>query len=91
MAEAIEDILRVGGGTQPDKLGSTIARKVVEGRKVVLRAVGAPAVNQAVKGFIIAQEFVASSGLVISLRGGFVDVPMPDKTVTGIILRVIVE
>jgi stage V sporulation protein S len=91
MGEETEEILRVSGATQPEKLGSTIARRVVEGRKVALRAVGAPAVNQATKAVIIASGMVASRGIVLSRRDGFIDVEMPDKTVTGILIRVLVE
>lgn len=91
MAEQIEEVLRVSGSTQPEKLASTIAHKIIEGRKVALRAVGAPAVNQATKAVIIAQGFVAPHGLILSRRDGFIDVQMPDKVVTGILTRIIVE
>jgi stage V sporulation protein S len=91
MGEATEEVLRVSGSTQPEKLASTIAHKLLDGKKVVLRAVGAPAVNQATKAVIIAQGFVASKGLVLYRRDGFIDVEMPDKVVTGILIRVLVE
>jgi stage V sporulation protein S len=91
MGEANEEILRVGGSTSAEKLASTIAHKILDGKKVALRAVGAPAVNQATKAVIIAQGFVAPNGLVLSRRDGFIDVEMPDKIVTGILIRVLVE
>lgn len=92
MAEDTGDFLKVSGSTQPEKLASTIAHRIVGGQNVVvLRAVGAPAVNQATKAVIIAQGFVASRGYVLSRRDGFIDVEMPDKTVTGILIRVLVE
>lgn len=91
MGEDTEDILRVGGSTQPEKLASTIAHKILDGKRVTLRAVGAPAVNQATKAVIIAQGFVASKGLTLSRRDGFIDVEMPDKVVTGILIRVMVD
>ncbi len=91
MGEDTEEILRVSGSTQPEKLASTIAHKILAGRKVALRAVGAPAVNQGTKAVIIAQGFLAPKGLMLSRRDGFIDVEMPDKTVTGILIRVLVE
>lgn len=91
MAEETEEVLRVSGSTQPEKLASTIAHKILDGKKVALRAVGAPAVNQATKAVIIANGFVAPKGLSLSRRDGFIDVPMPDKVVTGILIRVLVD
>lgn len=91
MGEQAEEVLRVSGSTQPEKLASIIARKILAGKRVSLRAVGAPAVNQATKAVIIAQSFVASNGLVLSRRDGFIDVVFPDKVSTGILIRVLVE
>lgn len=91
MAEQTEEVLRVSGSTAPESLGSAIARKILEGKRVSLRAVGAPANNQATKAVIIASGMLAPSGYVLSRRDGFIDVEMPDKTVTGILIRVLVE
>jgi stage V sporulation protein S len=91
MEESSEEVMRVGGATAPDKLGSSIAHHVYAGQPVILRAVGAPAVNQAMKAVAIAQGHTAKRGILISVRPGFVDVSMPDKTVTGMTFRVLVE
>ena len=91
MEESSEEILRVSGSSPAEKLGSAIAHHVYAGKRVSLRAVGAPAVNQAVKAVAIARRHVAARAIELSVRPGFVDVAMPDKTVTGIIFRVIVE
>lgn len=90
MAESVE-ILRVSGGTPADKLGSAIAQHVYAGKEIALRAVGAPAVNQAMKAVAIANGHTAKRGKLVSVRPGFVDVDMPDKTVTGLLFKVIVE
>jgi stage V sporulation protein S len=91
MGEETEEVLRVSGSTAPESLGSAIARKILAGKRVSLRAVGAPAVNQATKAVIIASGMLAPSGKVLSRRDGFIDVEMPDKTVTGILIRILVE
>jgi stage V sporulation protein S len=91
MEESSGEILRVSGGTPAEKLGSVIARHVYAGTRVSLRAVGAPAVNQAMKAVAIAQKHTAPRGVTLSVRPGFVDVPMPDKTVTGMIFHVLAE
>lgn len=92
MEESSEEIvLRVSGSTPADKLGSAIAHHVYAGKRVALRAVGAPAVNQAMKAVAIANGHTAKRGVLLSVRPGFIDVPMPDKTVTGMLFRVLAE
>ena len=91
MEESSEEILRVSGSSPADKLGSAIAHHVYDGKRVALRAVGAPAINQAMKAVAIANGHTAKRGVLLSVRPGFVDVPMPDKTVTGMLFRVLTE
>jgi stage V sporulation protein S len=86
-----EEILRVSGGTSAHDLAAAISHGVYDGRKLVLRAIGAGAVNQAVKGVAIAQSFVGSRGLILSVRPGFAEVQMKDGTTTAIVLRVYAE
>ena len=87
-AETEEDILRVSGGTSAHDLAAAISHAVYDGKHPVLRAIGAGAVNQAVKGVAIAQSFVGSRGLVLSIRPGFAEVEMRDGTTTAIVMRV---
>jgi stage V sporulation protein S len=89
--EAEDDVLRVSGGTSVQDLAATISHAIYDGRKPVLRAIGAGAVNQAVKGVAIAQSYVGSRGLVLSIRPGFTEVEMRDGTTTAIVLRVFAE
>jgi stage V sporulation protein S len=92
MAEpGIETILRVKGSSSASALAAAIAHGVYGNKNVVLRAIGAGAVNQAVKGIAIAQSYVGARGLIISCRPGFTDVMMPDGKVTAILLRIIAE
>lgn len=82
--------LRVSNSSNANSLGSAIAHAVYDGEQVTLRAVGAGAVNQAVKALAIASGFCAQRGIYIMFRPGFVTIPMPNGDVTAIILRVIV-
>ena len=91
-----DDVLRVGGGTNAQSLASAIAHAVYGNRKVVLRAVGAGAVNQAVKAVAIARGFVAPNGYDLSMRPGFANVEGqevgPDgakTTISAVTLQVI--
>lgn len=87
--ESPEKIIRVSAGTPAASLAAAISHAVYDGKKVVLRAIGAGAVNQAVKGVAIAQSFVGQRGVSLHLRPGFVTVKLDDAEVSAIILRVI--
>lgn len=91
MEEESEAVMRVGGSTPAEKLGSSIAHHVSAGDRVTLRAIGAPAVNQAMKAVAIANRHTAPMGVLLSVRPAFIDVAMPDKDVTGMSFRVMVE
>ena len=85
---ATEAVLRVKSSSNAGSLASAIAYAVYDGKKVSLRAIGAGAVNQAVKSVAIAQGFVGPRGYVLSMRPGFTTVVMPDREVSAIILSV---
>jgi stage V sporulation protein S len=86
--EEPETILRVAGGTPANDLAAAISHGVYDGQSITLRAIGAGAVNQAVKGVIIASSLVAPRGLVLNMRGGFQEVEMRDGPTTAIVLKV---
>jgi stage V sporulation protein S len=93
MEQQPEEILRVSGGTSAHDLAAAISHGIYDGKRLVLRAIGAGAVNQAVKSVAIAQSFVGSRGLVLSVRPGFAEVEMPNKdgtvdVTTAITLRI---
>jgi stage V sporulation protein S len=83
-----ETILRVKGSSSATALASAVAHGIYDGKNMSLRAIGAAAVNQAVKAVAIAQSYVGARGLTLSMRPGFTDVEMPDGTVTAVVLRI---
>jgi stage V sporulation protein S len=92
MADTEDTILRVRGGTSAHQLGAAISHGIYDGRKLVLRAIGAGAVNQAVKAVAIAQSYVGPRGKVLSIRPGFDSVEMPDgEKTTAIVLRIFAD
>jgi stage V sporulation protein S len=91
MATNEDDVLRVSGGTSAHDLAAAISHGIYDGKRPVLRAIGAGAVNQAVKGVAIAQSFVGSRGLVLSIRPGFQEVQMKDGTTTAIVMRIFAD
>lgn len=88
---AIEEvILRVGSRTPVPELASAISHGVYDNKTVLMRAIGAGAIGQAVKAHAVARGYCAPRGIDLALIPGFVDIPMPDGTVTGMTLRVFV-
>jgi stage V sporulation protein S len=84
-----DEVLKVAASSPPGTLASAIAHAVYDNKPVTLRAVGAGAVNQAVKAIAIAQSYVAPRGIVLSCRPGFAEVTMPDgKKMSSITIRV---
>lgn len=55
-------VLKVSKETAPVNLGSAIVRKIEEGEKITVRAIGVEAVNQAVKGIATAVCFSKEKG-----------------------------
>ena len=84
-------VLRVKGSTSSISLASTVSHSVYANESISLRAIGAAAVNQAVKALAIAQSYVGAKGMRISVIPGFADVEMEDGTVTAITLRLLID
>lgn len=70
----VDDIVKVSGTSNPQSVGSIIARSVVAGQSPKIRAIGASAVNQASKACAIARGFVAPRGIDLSFVIGFDDI-----------------
>jgi stage V sporulation protein S len=70
-----EQILRVTGSANAKELAAVISHAIYDGHRPVLRAIGAGAVNQAVKACIIARGYVATRGTDLVFRPGFAEVP----------------
>lgn len=84
-----ESLLRVKASSPASDLAAAISHAIYDSRRVVLRAIGAGAVNQAVKAIAIAQTYVGQRGMYLSCRPGFATVRMPDgQDISAIVLRV---
>lgn len=83
-------VLKVGGGSDPKAVGSVIAHSLAEHKQVSLRAVGAGAVNQAVKSIAVATQWTAPKGFTLACVPGFEDVPGNDGgTISAIVLKIL--
>lgn len=82
------EALRVSAKTQSGKLAGSIAGVMREAGEVKIQAVGAGALNQAVKGIAIARGFLAPQGIDIYVIPGFTNVEMSEGERTSIVLEV---
>jgi stage V sporulation protein S len=87
-ATSEESLLRVGGGSNPQSVASAIAHAIYDQRVVKLRAVGAGAVNQAVKAIAIARGYVAPRGFDLSCVPGFTTIDSKDGEISAIVFTV---
>lgn len=70
----VDDVIKVSGSSNPQSVGSIMARAVIAGQDPRMRAIGASAVNQAVKACAIARGFVAPRGIDLTFVIGFDDI-----------------
>lgn len=87
-----EAILRVKNTSNPQSVASALSHAVYDSKRVTLRAIGAGAVNQAIKACAIARGFVAPRGIDLAIVPGFDTVKMADgEDLSAITLLVTVQ
>lgn len=77
-------VLKVSSKSNPNSVAGAIAGMFREGDKVELQAIGAGAINQAVKAIAIARGFLAPSGMDLVCIPAFADVNVDNEDRTGI-------
>lgn len=87
--QAEENILRVSAGSNPQAVASAIAHAIYENRQCKIRAVGAGAVNQAVKAIAIARGYTAPRGLDLSCIPGFASIESHDGQISAIVFSIV--
>jgi stage V sporulation protein S len=65
------EIVKVAGRSRPWKVAGAIAAIIRQGKQVQARAIGAGAVNQAIKAVIIARSYLAINGIDVICIPGF--------------------
>lgn len=79
---------RVKSTTPPPELGSAIAHAIKSGDEIVLKSVGAGAINQAVKSIPIAQSFVSSFGTELTQKISFFRSKTDEGEILGVAIHV---
>ena len=83
------EILKVSSKSNPNSVAGAIAGMIKEYGKVEIQAIGAGALNQAVKAICIARGFVAPSGYNLVCIPAFAEVEVDNEDRTG--LKIIVR
>jgi stage V sporulation protein S len=83
------DIIKVKANSRTAAVAGAIAGVVRENQRADVQAIGAGAVNQAVKAFVLAKGYLAEDGYTVVCIPEFVDVDIEGKIRTAI--RLVVE
>ena len=78
------DVLKISAKSSPNSIAGAIAGLVKENGKAEMQAIGAGAINQAVKAVAIARGFVAPSGVELVCSPAFTAVSIDNEDKTGI-------
>lgn len=77
-------ILKVASKSNPKSVAGALAGVIREKGKVELHAIGAGAINQAIKAIAICRGYVAPSGINLICIPAFVNIEIDDEERTGI-------
>jgi stage V sporulation protein S len=78
------DTIKVSANSRTAAVAGAIAGVVREHHRAVVQAIGAGAVNQAVKALILATGYLQNDGIQVSCVPEFADVTIEDKVRTAI-------
>ncbi len=83
------DIIKVKANSRTAAVAGAIAGVVREHKRAEVQAIGAGAVNQAVKALVLAKGYLAEDGISVVAIPEFVDVDIEGKVRTAI--KIVVE
>jgi stage V sporulation protein S len=84
----VMDVLKVSAKSNPGSVAGALAGVLREHGRAELQAIGAGALNQAIKAVAIARGYVAPSGLDLVCIPAFIDIEVAGETRTAIKLLV---
>ena len=82
------DVLRISTKSNPNSVAGAIAGLIKEKGKAEMQAIGAGALNQAVKAIAIARGFVAPSGVDLICIPAFTEIKIEEDERTSIKLLI---
>ena len=78
------DVIKVSGTSRTSAVAGAIAGVVREHKRAEVQAIGASAINQAVKALVLATGYLENDGIHIVCIPKFVDVQIEDKVRTAV-------
>lgn len=78
------EIIKVSSNSQPKSLAGAISYALQEEERVTLQAIGAGAVNQAIKGIAIARGYMAPNGISLVTYPEFIEIEVDSQPKTAI-------
>lgn len=91
LGEENDTVLRVKSSSSAASLASALSHAIYDNKKVILRAIGAGAVNQAVKAIAIANGYVGQRGIILSARPGFTTTTLDNQEISVVTLLILVN
>ena len=82
------DVIKVSGTSRTSSVAGAIAGVFRENMRAEIQAIGAGAVNQAIKAMVLAKGYLAEDGYEVVFTPEFTDVEIDDKVRTAIKLIV---
>ena len=82
------EILKISSKSNPNSVAGAIAGLIKESQRAEMQAIGAGAINQAIKAVAIARGFVAPTGVDLVCIPAFTSVDIEEDARTGIKLIV---
>ena len=83
------DVLKVSSKSKPNSVAGALANAFKDKQGIEIQAIGAGALNQAVKAIAIARGFIAPSGLDLVCVPAFTDIEIDGEQKTAI--KLIIE
>ena len=82
------DVIKVSGTSRTSAVAGAIAGVFRENKRAEIQAIGAGAVNQAVKALVLSRGYLAEDGYEVIFIAEFTDVEIDDKVRTAIKITV---
>ncbi len=78
------DIIKVSATSRTSAVAGAIAGVIREHKRAEVQAIGAGAVNQAIKALVLATGYLKNDGINVACVPEFVDVAIDDKVRTAV-------
>ncbi|MDQ2691300.1 MAG: stage V sporulation protein S [Chloroflexota bacterium] len=78
------DVIKVSANSRTSAVAGAIAGVIREHKRAEVQAIGAGAVNQAIKALVLATGYLKNDGITVACVPEFADVAIDDKVRTAI-------